>query len=336
MPGYGITPETYTLHLSEEIRTRLRLERIFMPYASRQREMHIRNGGRFVHYTSADTALKIIKGKRLWMRSTTCMTDFTEVNHGYGILREYFRDGARLDSFVQAFDAVASGVAMEAIQHFDRWTQDIQLNTYITSVSEHSDSEDLHGRLSMWRAFGGTTSRVAIILKVPWYSDVTDKLHLIFSPVAYIKQEEIYSEMNAVTSNIQTNRDYLRSVPRDQVVGYVFAMLLAGVTCLKHEGFHEEREWRVIYSPKRVLSPIIESAIEVVGGVPQVIYKLPMDESVSDVVKDVDISKICDRVIIGPSPYPSVMRESFVQALSEAGVPNADSKVWASTIPIRA
>jgi hypothetical protein len=76
--------------------------------------------------------------------------------------------------------------------------------------------------------------------------------------------------------------------------------------------------------------PLIQSTTEVVGGVPQIIHKLPMDASVSPTVSDLDISKICDRVIIGPSPYPWVMFESFVQALTEAGVPDARSKVWTS------
>jgi hypothetical protein len=255
MPDYGISTETYTSHLSEEIRTRIKLESIFMPYANRHREVHRRNGGRFVHYTSAEIALQIIKSKRLWMRSTTCMSDYREVAHGYDILQEYFRDPTRRAAFVEALDTVARGAATDAIRLFDQWTQDIRLNTYITSVSEHSNTEDRQGRLSMWRAFGGAPSRVAIVLKLPWYSDVANQLHLIFSPVAYLSKGEVFSVINEVSSNVQTNRDYLQSQPPGHVVGYLFAMLLAAVTCLKHEGFHEEREWRVIYAPNRERSP---------------------------------------------------------------------------------
>jgi hypothetical protein len=38
--------------------------------------------------------------------------------------------------------------------------------TFITSIFEHDDSDDLHGRLSMWRALGMSTARVAIVFKV--------------------------------------------------------------------------------------------------------------------------------------------------------------------------
>jgi hypothetical protein len=50
-------------------------------------------------------------------------------------------------------------------------------------------------------------------------------------------------------------------------------MLLAGVTCLKHEGFREEREWRAIYCPRFYPSPLMGSDIEVIGGVPQLVSR---------------------------------------------------------------
>jgi hypothetical protein len=82
-------------------------------------------------------------------------------------------------------------------------------------------------------------------------------------------------------------------------------------------------------------SPLIESATEVVGGVPQLIYKLPLDVTVAPVLADLDFSQMFDRLIIGPSPYPWVMYESFVAALKQAGCPAVDNRVWNSNIPIR-
>jgi hypothetical protein len=112
-------------------------------------------------------------------------------------------------------------------------------------------------------------------------------------------------------------------------------MFLAGVVCLKHEGFREEREWRVIHSPKRVPSSLMESSTETIGGVPQLIYKIPLDTSVSSSVADLEFSRIFDRLIIGPSPYPWPMYEAFVSALKLAGVADAEHRVFASGIPIR-
>jgi hypothetical protein len=55
--------------------------------------------------------------------------------------------------------------------------------------------------------------------------------------------------MDEVIKKIRTNLDFLRSVDRSILVGTVFNTLMSAVSCLKHEGFHEEREWRVIYFP---------------------------------------------------------------------------------------
>ena len=101
---------------------------------------------------------------------------------------------------------------------------------------------------------------------------------------------------------------------RSVVLGSVFNMLVAGVTCLKHEGFHEEREWRVIYGPDRSPSPLMKSSLEVVGGIPQIIHKLPLDVKVSDVLADFNLARIFDRLIIGPSEFSWAIYEAFTKA----------------------
>jgi hypothetical protein len=84
------------------------------------------------------------------------------------------------------FEAIAPGVATEAMAAFNNTWSDIRLNTYIAFMSEHLDSEDKNGRLSMWRAFGGGTgTRVGIVLNIPYVTLSSIALGLTFSPVAY-------------------------------------------------------------------------------------------------------------------------------------------------------
>lgn len=316
----------------------MRLQGIFMPYATMKANKLYETTGfyaRFVHYTSAEAALRIIKSKRIWMRNTNCMSDYSEVRHGYNILWKFFSDKNNKDNFIRALEECASGVAKEAIGLFDQWWKDITLNTYIAAVSEHDMEEDFHGRLSMWRAFGGNVARVAIVINVPWLSEGSKALNLQFSPVAYLKEEEVYDQLRIVISNVRTNSDFLRSIDRQIIVNMIFNMLMIGVVCLKHKGFHEEREWRAIYAPKRLPSPLMESSTEIIGGIPQTIYKIPIDNRVSGILGDLDLSKLFDRLIIGPSQYPWVMYESFVAALTKAGVAEAGSRVIVSDIPLR-
>lgn len=328
----------------EQLQLAYKIEGIFMPEAKRQRikagfgdDRH-QEPTRFVHYTSAKAALEIIKSKRMWMRNTTCMSDYREVRHGLDIIHRFFADKTKSGPFIAALDACHSGVAQEAVELFNRFGSTIYLSTYITSISEHDNTEDSYGRLSMWRAFGGST-RVGIVFRIPRFSGATIALNVVFSPVAYLEEPAAHGVMTEVVSNIEQNRDFLCSLERNRLLTIVYFMLSAAATCLKHKGFQEEREWRAIYSPRSPIftpSPLaMESSIEAIGDVPQLIYKLPLDGSVSPVVADLDFSKMFERLIIGPSPYPWVMYGAFVEALTKAGCPEADNRVITSDIPIR-
>jgi hypothetical protein len=152
----------------------IHLEAIFMPEGRRRRNALYSTSQppRFVHYTRAEAALGIIDTKRLWLRNTKAMIDYQEVLYGHSLLTTWFNAGNNRESFIQVFDEIHPGAALTAINSFDdTWNRhDIgaQTQTYIGSVSEHDASEDEHGRLSMWRAFGADApARVALVLQVP-------------------------------------------------------------------------------------------------------------------------------------------------------------------------
>src|ERR1035438_3860391 len=115
----------------EQTKLSIRLEGIFMPQARRQRDEaydRLKQGNeaageylRFVHYTSAEAALSIIRSKRIWMRNTTCMSDYREVQHGFDILNKFFSDKPKTNAFVVAVDACIPGAAQEAIGLFNQW-----------------------------------------------------------------------------------------------------------------------------------------------------------------------------------------------------------------------
>jgi hypothetical protein len=324
----------------ELIELDIRLDGIFMPHTRAQRDAHYPNDKsglppRFVHYTSAENALSIIRTKRLWMRNATCMADYREVQHGFDILARFFSDKSRLDAFTKALDKCAMGAATEAINSFNRCWNDIREHSYISSISEHLATEDAHGRLSMWRAFGNNSARVALVMRLPAQSGGAIALNLMFSPVAYLTEAEVHGVMSEVVKNVESNSDFLAGINRAMVVNYVFTMLLAGVTCLKHEGFGEEREWRAVYSPNRLPSALMESSTEVIAGVPQAVHKIPLDSKVSPVLSELDLVSMFDRLIIGPSQYSRAMHHAFTIALTDAGVADAGSKIVESRIPIR-
>jgi len=69
--------------------------------------------------------------------------------------------------------------------------------------------------------------------------------------------------------------------------------------------------------------------------VPQVVYKAPLDASVSDDIADLDFTQIFDHLIIGPTSYPWPIYGAFVDELKKAGVADSADRVLVSGIPIR-
>lgn len=328
----------------EKVELANRLEAIFLPSnrAKRDKLYRLKSGSnaigpdpRFAHYTSAESALKILENKQLWMRNSTCMADYREVQHGFERLNKFFKDKGKRKRFSRCFKNVVPGIADEAIDLFNRWWEDIQYNTFISSISEHDDSEDRHGRLSMWRAFGGTGARVAIVFTIPKYTGVTEVLGIQFGPVSYRNEDDIDPEMDIIIKNVRRNQNFLKDQGRDIVLGSIFKMFFAAVASVKHDGFHEEREWRILYSPARNPSPLIEQSTQVINGIPQIIYKIPFDGVKYPLLEDLDFSKIFDRIIIGPTQFPMAIYKAFVASLENAGISDASSRVFVSNIPIR-
>jgi hypothetical protein len=72
----------------------------FFPYASEATDRVQQLGARFAYYTTAATAVQILRGREIWMRNTMVMNDFTEVEHGLSCVSEAYNSeaGAALDA----------------------------------------------------------------------------------------------------------------------------------------------------------------------------------------------------------------------------------------------
>ncbi len=337
----------------QEMQLIQKLDEIFSPELRRQRnELYPKDpdtgivcaSAKFVHYTSAEAALSIIGTACLWMRNARCMSDYREVEHGFDIWKRFLQDTNRRETFTSTLDDCIENGATDALGFFYEKWQSIHSQTYITSMSVHDASEDLHGRLSMWRGFGGGLGRVGLVFKIPWGEIGAEQLGLMFTPVSYLSDERALDNIQAILASIFEKRDFLKSQNPNLLRAFVQSMIPAGVTCMKHEGFKEEREWRAIYVPE-ITSPNykMNSATKVIGGVPQLVHLLPLDGGKSinggtPELAGLEFAKLFDRLIIGPSQYSLPMKEAFVSALVKAGIAEetARQNVLISGIPLRA
>lgn len=289
---------------------------------------------RFVYYTQAATAVQIVRNEQIWMRKASCMNDFMEVQYGLEKLAQAYNSstGGLLKDYLEANFA---GITEEVERLFNGWAPRLIEETYLTCVSEHlGGREDLLGRLSMWRAYGGSTG-VALVLNNTAMVSESDALKAYSSPVEYLDQDAFDARFQAFVARVLAVRDLLQQIGKEQVLNWLVHTFRFWVLCTKHPGFSEEREWRIVHNPTWDPSKRLVRAIEVVGNVPQPVFKIPLQNVPEEGLFGLAIPELLDRVIIGPTEYPNAVRESFIDLLEQAGVPGPEKRVFVSDIPLR-
>ncbi|MBW7836668.1 MAG: DUF2971 domain-containing protein [Sphingomonadales bacterium] len=314
-----------------------KLEEIFFPFSLNEKQKIINSNNKFVHYTSAENALKIIDTREFWMRNALCMNDYSEINYGLQLLNSYFRDEQKRNKFFEVL--MACGVNYDiiniVIKKFDDSSLFIRFETYVSCFSVHdTKNEDDVGRLSMWRAYGRTPARVALVLNSALFFGESDALEAYLFPVSY-SDTVFFNELNNIVSNMENNRDYIKSINPGIIAECIYRVFLFGITCTKHKGFSEEQEWRVLHFPEIWKSEVLKPDVVTIDGAPQKIFKIPLADIPDEGLVGVELPSLIDRIIIGPSLNPWPIQGAFIHALMKAGVHDAAERVFVSEIPLR-
>ncbi|MDN4632708.1 DUF2971 domain-containing protein [Sphingomonas sp. PsM26] len=290
--------------------------------------------GRLVHYTSAESAYKILVSRTVWLRSASLMNDFSEISHGIDCIHGAWLSpaGARLQSLL---NRLRDGLRDDFAKLFDGHANGLRNDTYLMSLSEHDDTEDELGRLSMWRAYGGNAG-VALVLNVTAFASTTDAIKAYSAPVVYADRKAFISWFEDWVERLLICEDRLKLANPETVQNVLFYLFRNFAMCTKHPGFAEEREWRIFHSPLHEgTSPWLESSIEVLQGTPQQLIKLRLFDNDEAGVSGVAPRTLVERVIIGPCEHPLQIKAAIADALVHADVEDVDNKVWMSLIPLR-
>ena len=163
----------------------------------------------------------------------------------------------------------------------------------------------------------------------------SDALAAYTSPVAYLDAQGITEQLETIATKILTNCEYVKSLGRDGVKDAIFHMLRYTAVCTKHPAFREEKEWRVVASPAMELSSLLLSNMEVIRDVPQTVLKIKLVDHPERGLYGLTPAELIDRVLIGPCAYSQVIQRALQQVLKEAGVPDPETKVYNTGIPLR-
>jgi hypothetical protein len=186
----------------------------------------------------------------------------------------------------------------------------------------------------MWRAYGNGLG-VAIVMNNTPFIEPTEALNAWTSPVAYLDHVGFAAQLSTIADRIGQNASTVRKFERGDLVNMLFRTFLFAATSTKHGGFREEREWRVVHSPRIYPTDRLPKSQQVIRGIPQMVYSIPMKNYPEEGLSGAQIEELVDRIIIGPTDYGVAQLTLFTELLADAGVPNPEKRVVLSGVPLR-
>jgi hypothetical protein len=313
--------------------TNVQVKEILYPFVSRKIRA-MKNGNRlFVHYTTAENAVRIISNGEIWLRNARTMNDFREVEYGVDCLMRAY-GGAAGGSLLRLMDELYAGSGAELDSRFKAWIPGFHWDTFLLCISEHHMIRDQMGRLSMWRAYASENG-VALVLNKEVFRSNSDGLKAYISPVRYSTESTFDAEFSATVAGMRAEVETLRQLAREDLINHVFHALRYACVCTKHPGFAEEKEWRVIHSPALAPSDRVKIQVEPIRGLPQHVAKIKLEDDPESGFVGANPDALINRIILGPCQHPNTMRRALVDVMDQKRMANAMARVFSSDIPLR-
>jgi hypothetical protein len=289
------------------------------------------------HYTSVSTLEKIVTTNQLWLSHPLYMNDIEELRFGMNVGAENFRSSRHL-----AEVCVSSKRHAFLIGKFDEFFSNFDnnhvLDTYVLCLSEHTSGNN-DGLLSMWRGYGANGGGVAIVFDTANLKQ-NEESPFILGRVRYQSHPERLKwidsklcQLAQVLATTELTEDNL------SLAAHVFIERLKLFALFtKHDGFSEEREWRIVYmnerDPQQLMRPMFGYAITGQGVEPKLKFEF---SKVAQVLgSGVSLESLVDLIILGPSISSVLSENSVRRMLDVARQGDLALRVTASSIPYRA
>jgi hypothetical protein len=197
------------------------------------------------HYTSIGTLERIAQTGEIWFSNPLYMNDVDELRYGMNLGLHAVRSHAGLrtacppahyNALLDAFDEL-----------FTTFDGDSAFDVYVFSCSEHDEEIGDDGLLSMWRGYGGDGNGVAIVFDMATL--LLARSPLLVRQVQYLSYEASEAWMEQKLQHFALALQRLGG-PVSQMqaaAAALFERIKLFALFTKHRGFHEEREWRIVY-----------------------------------------------------------------------------------------
>lgn len=292
------------------------------------------------HYTSLEVLEKIIQNSEIWFSHPFFMNDIQEMRFGIVEGFRIFDALSRRPAFITSCGSEAR--AFRLVSSFGGYYASFdlrnQFETYVLCFSQHDDSANPDGLLSMWRGYGAHGNGAALIFRT---DHLTPREHspLLAGKVIYATNDERRRWLEQMfwkgLGILET-----AAIPDDKlhlVAGVMFESMKIFALLSKHKGFSEENEWRIIYLPERddlrLLINQISYFIGKKGIEPKLKYKIePLNLEPRE---EWTFHSILYRIILGPSLSSQLASNAVCKMFAAHGKSNFIEKLRASGIPLR-
>ncbi len=291
------------------------------------------------HYTSIDVLEKIFKQGEIWFSNPLLMNDLQEVRFGIEEGEFLVLDNQEIP------DALGPPEQYRHFkQYFDHYRDEFAnshaFDTYVFCLSEH-ESSDTDGLLSMWRGYGSDGNGAAVVFDTSKIDNETVGSPLIIAKVQYASTEARKGSLQSMVSKFAKILQEVNLPGADlYLAAYaLFEHIKLRALFTKHDGFEEEREWRIVYMPERdrenKLKHMLDYSIGPRGVEPKLKFKTaPMDGVTPN---DFSLEKIVDRILLGPSISSPFSKAAILRMFDRLNTPaEIRNNVHGSSIPFRA
>lgn len=291
----------------------------------------------FAHYTSAAVAISILQNRSFWLRNSLAMNDLSEIKYGTNLIHDFLDSETLGVRFNQVLERRKKGLVVRFKSEWDELLVRREQETYLVCLSEHDTKSNpglADGRLSMWRAYGGDTN-VAFILRSENILNPTGQVPVFPVPVHYWTRDEFKIVMTQFVEALEENSSLLHTLDEKAILDQVILSLHLLCISIKHPGFKEEEEWRVVVSPFVHHVKGLRSSTRVIDGRPQKIYEFPLQNDPKLNLSGFEVDEILEEILIGPCQEPYLIASALVEELTQCNVKNPTRRIRVSKIPFR-
>lgn len=285
------------------------------------------------HYTSIGTLERIAQTGEIWFSNPLYMNDVDELRYGMNLGLHAVRSHAGLreacppdhyNALLDAFDTL-----------YTTFDNDSAFDVYVFSCSEHDDRIGDDGLLSMWRGYGGDGNGVAIVFDMDEL--LSARTPLLVRQVQYLSYEESEAWMDAKLQQFALTLRRLGGpvAGMKDAAAALFERIKLFALFTKHRGFHEEREWRIVYLREEdregLLTQQLHYAIGGRGIEPRLRFTT---DALGGAAARPELKDMVQRIILGPVLATPLALRSVVRML-EIYQPAWTDRVARSSTPYR-